>query len=83
MSTSRRIFLKRTMAGASVALGGLQNLAMASSSPTGAADLQAGLSGEPQSGAESSTNAPEYTRGVGVCPGNPREDFSPVLVLEG
>jgi len=46
MSTSRRIFLKRTMAGASVALGGLQNLAMASSKPTGAADLPAGLSGE-------------------------------------
>jgi hypothetical protein len=46
MSTSRRIFLKRTMAGASVALGGLQNLAMTSSSPTGTADLQAGLSGE-------------------------------------
>jgi hypothetical protein len=46
------------MAGASVALGGLQNLAMASSRPTGAADLQAGLSGEPQSGAEYSTNAP-------------------------
>jgi hypothetical protein len=71
------------MAGASVALGGLQNLAMASSRPTGAADLRAGLSGEPQSGAESSTNAPEYTRGIGVYPGNPREDFSPVLVLEG
>jgi len=46
VSTSRRIFLKRTMAGGSVALGGLQNLATASSSPTGAADLRAGLSGE-------------------------------------
>ena len=28
-------------------------------------------------------NAQEYTRGVGVYPGNPKEDFSPVMVVDG
>ncbi|MGD0923523.1 MAG: hypothetical protein ABSA70_17440, partial [Terriglobia bacterium] len=82
MSTSRRAFLKTTLAGAGAAWGGAQSLAKAPAKSTEAAPLPAS-SGELPSGAESSANAPEYTRGVGVYPGNPREDFSPVLVIDG
>jgi hypothetical protein len=82
MSTSRRAFLKTTLAGAGAAWGGAQSLAAAPAKSTQAPSLPA-ASGELLSGAESSSNAPEYTRGVGVYPGDPREDFSPVLVIDG
>jgi len=83
MSTSRRRFLKSTIAGAGVAWGGLASLANASINPTDATDLPAGQSRELNSGAESSLNARDYTRGVGVYPGDPREDFGPTLVADG
>jgi len=83
MSTSRRGFLKGTMAGASVVLGELQTMAMG---PGGsAADVSAlpDARSDPQRGGESRAAGPEYTRGVGVYPGDPREDFGPVLVADG
>jgi len=83
MSTSRRAFLKTTLAGAGAAWGGAQSLAKAPARSTDAAASLPAASGEPPSGAESSSNTPEYTRGVGVYPGDPREDFSPVLVIDG
>jgi hypothetical protein len=83
MSTSRRTFLKSTIAGASVALGEVQNLAFAPNRSTGAADPLAGPNREGQSGVESALNSEGYTRGVGVYPGDPREDFAPALVVDG
>ena len=83
MSTSRRNFLKGTIAGGSVALGGLRSFANASSRLTEAADGPDGASSEAQSGGESSPSPQEYTRGVGIYPGDPREDFSPTLVAAG
>jgi hypothetical protein len=76
MATSRRTFLKTTVAGAGVALGDLRALALGAppASLSGAAD-------PPRPGAESAP-AEEYTRGVGVYPGDPREDFGPVLVAD-
>lgn len=80
MSSSRRTFLKSAVAGAGVALGELQNLTIASERSAPAADLPAGPSGPPS---ESSTAGPAYTRGIGVYPGDPREDFSPALATDG
>jgi hypothetical protein len=74
MLTSRRTFLKSTMTGAGVALGGLESLAAAATKPTEASHFPAGT--------ESSSKERFYTRGVGVYPGDPREDFGPVLSVD-
>src|SRR5271157_5348821 len=74
MSTSRRTFLKSTVAG--FALGDLRALAMGT-----APEPLPGARTSPRLGAESAA-AGEYTRGVGVYPGDPREDFGPVLVTD-
>ena len=76
MSTSRRAFLKSTVAGAGLALGDLRALAMGA-----APEPLPGARSSPRLGADSET-AGEYTRGVGVYPGDPREDFGPVLVAD-
>jgi hypothetical protein len=76
MATSRRTFLKTTVASAGMALGDLR--ALASGAPP-ASPLDAASS--PRPNAESPA-AEEYTRGVGVYPGEPREDFGPVLVAD-
>ncbi len=75
MLTSRRTFLKSTMTGAGVALGGLRSLA-------NAADPLAGSGREIQTEVESSSNTPVYTRGVGVYPGDPKDYFGPELVVD-
>ncbi|HUU13741.1 MAG TPA: twin-arginine translocation signal domain-containing protein, partial [Terriglobia bacterium] len=75
MSTSRRTFLKTTVAGAGAALGGLPSLAKGSAGAV--------KSGELQPHVEAPSGEPQYTRGVGIYPGDPGEDFSPVLVVEG
>ncbi len=77
MATSRRTFLKSTIAGASVAVGDLHGLA---NGPGAAA--AAGPSAPTPAAAESSVAGGEYTRGIGIYPGDPSEDFSPVLVPE-
>ena len=74
MSTSRREFLKTTMiAGASVALEALP----ASASPRGGVKKMPAVV-PAVSGAVAS--APGYTRGTGIYPGAPEEDFSPILL---
>ena len=76
METSRRTFLKSTLAGAGAAVGGLDALA----NPAGLATAP-----EPPAATESvadlpATPAAEFTRGIGIYPGDPSEDFSPVLM---
>ncbi len=76
MSTSRREFLKTTaIAGATVAIDGLP--AWAEPVGTRAADAPF-----PPNGGSQSAGAMEHTRGVGIYPGAPREDFSPELVAD-
>jgi len=74
MATSRRTFLKSTIAGASVAVGDLHALA---SGPAAAAET---LAPSPTAEAGLATASGEYTRGIGIYPGDPSEDFSPLLV---
>src|ERR1035441_867652 len=70
MSTSRREFLKTTMiASASVALH--------AQSITPKIDSGEGVSREIYG---TSPDAAGYTRGVGIYPGAPDEDFSPILL---
>ena len=77
MATSRRTFLKNTIAGASVALGDLRRLASPPDPPPGAGRVDGRAEG--QDVAEQASPPPEYTRGVGVYPGDPRGDFGPAL----
>ncbi len=75
MSTSRRDFLKTTaIAGAGVAMAG----------PSAFAEPLRANAGNPAAkAAADAAPAPvavEYTRGIGIYPGAPAEDFSPVLV---
>jgi hypothetical protein len=80
MSTSRRTFLKSSIAGAGVVAG---ELAALGTGPIGVAAAP-GPEGHPRDvpvgSGSSSTPDVEYTRGVGVYPGDPREDFGPLLV---
>lgn len=78
MSTSRRTFLKGMIAGAGVGLETLEGLAAPLHSQPYPAKTVAG--GESQAAAAES--AGEFTRGIGIYPGNPLEDFSPRLVSD-
>ena len=78
MGTSRRSFLKNTIAGAGLALGELHPFAAAADKR--ASELARGSSGESQ--ATSAAEPQMYTRGVGVYPGDPREHFGPTLVAD-
>ena len=74
MTTSRRNFLKTTaIVGAGVAVDGVSAFA----EPIG--NMNMGTSGL-QARTQATTNTPEYTRGVGVYPGEPSADFSPILI---
>jgi hypothetical protein len=75
LSTSRRSFLKSSaIAGAGVALDVLPGLA----APLNASAVSSGVAH-----ATPPTNAGNtFTRGIGVYPGDPREDFSPELVVD-
>ena len=74
MSTSRREFLRTTaIAGATVAMEGLPAWAKPLGTPAAHASVAANTRNPTES-------AVEYTRGVGIYPGAPREDFSPELV---
>jgi hypothetical protein len=76
MSTSRRVFLKTTsIATASVTIEGLAAFAEPIDSLPGNASTQPG-------GFAQSDSTVQYTRGIGVYPGAPSEDFSPNLVPE-
>jgi hypothetical protein len=78
MASSRRTFLKNTIAGA--ALGELSLLPAASVEPTNIADARLEANSAPQSGSPASEST--YTRGLGIYPGDPREDFGPTLVAD-
>lgn len=73
MASSRRTFLKSMIAVAGVVMNGLRGLAEFSSKHTGAAAAT-------EAGPES---AEEYTRGLGVYPGDPNEHFGPSLAPAG
>jgi hypothetical protein len=74
MTTSRRDFLKTTaIAGATVAVDGLS----AFGEPKGT--MEAGKSPLPVPGGTAATPT-EYTRGVGVYPGEPTAHFGPTLI---
>src|SRR5208337_3303443 len=78
MSVSRRNFLKSSIGGAYVAAGELRAIAI---NPKGAAASSAARPRSTSVAPESpSITGAEYTRGVGVYPGDPRQDFGPTLV---
>ncbi len=79
-TSSRRNFLKSTIAGATVALGDLHSLGFAEGS-----SLATGSEGsirEEEREIMPPGNGTGYTRGIGVYPGDPAEDFSPTLVAD-
>jgi hypothetical protein len=71
------------MAGAGVVLGELQTAATGPTASAAAVSAVPGARSDGQPSGESPAAGPEYTRGVGVYPGDPREDFGPVLVANG
>jgi len=74
MSTSRRDFLKTTMiAGAAVAVDGVSSLAESTRPGAGAAST-----GTAQ--ALAAKDVVGYTAGIGVYPGEPSENFDPILI---
>ncbi|HUZ45829.1 MAG TPA: discoidin domain-containing protein [Terriglobia bacterium] len=79
-ASSRRTFLKRTIAGVTAALGDLHKLALAADPSSFKATMA--QAGETQAGVASVANGAEYTRGVGVYPGDPHENFAPTLAAE-
>jgi len=81
LPTSRRGFLKKSaIVSASAALEAFPALA-APLNDLAAANSKA-IPGEDSQAAAPAGSATEFTRGVGVYPGDPREDFSPELVLD-
>jgi beta-galactosidase/beta-glucuronidase len=78
MSTSRRTFLKSSIAAAGALARELQGFAGSDGSLAGARPA-AGSVSAPPAPENVATSAVEYTRGVGVYPGEPREDFGPTL----
>jgi len=79
MSASRRTFLKSVIVSVGTAWAELRSNATASDG-SAAAGLLSGNNSQLRPGAAPQTDASNYTRGVGVYPGDPREDFSPTLV---
>src|SRR3954462_2523642 len=74
MSTSRRNFLKTSMiASAAVAVDGVSTFAQSTHPGTGAAATEAAQG----TAAEKPVS---YTAGVGIYPGEPNENFDPILV---
>jgi Glycosyl hydrolase 2 galactose-binding domain-like/Exo-beta-D-glucosaminidase Ig-fold domain/Glycosyl hydrolases family 2/NedA-like, galactose-binding domain len=81
MSSNRRTFLKNTVAGASAAWAELHDLTAAQpKETTGAGAENAAEVKKPGSGVANRSS--EFTRGLGVYPGDPKEDFGPVLVAD-
>jgi Glycosyl hydrolase 2 galactose-binding domain-like/Exo-beta-D-glucosaminidase Ig-fold domain/Glycosyl hydrolases family 2/NedA-like, galactose-binding domain len=81
-TSSRRTFLKTTLAGATVALEDLNGLAIAADAPRATTKAPTGATGEPQAAAIPPANPGKHTRGVGIYPGDPAEDFAPALVAD-
>jgi len=81
-TSSRRAFLKSTIAGATAALGDLHGLALASEAPPSPGGAAEGASAGIQPDAAPSDDAVGYTRGIGLYPGDPGEDFAPTLAVD-
>ncbi len=79
-TSSRRNFLKSTIAGATAALGDLHGLGLAEGASLAAGSASSG--GEDEREKMPPGNGTGYTRGIGVYPGDPAEDFSPTLVAD-
>ena len=77
MSTSRRDFLKSTLIASAGAV-----LPASNAAPTFAESGTASAESPSATSAPSPNSGPEYTRGLGVYPGAPQEDFSPTLVID-
>ena len=73
MTTSRRSFLKTTMiASAAVAVDGVSTLAQAAHPNSGTV---------PEGAAQASgAGKTGYTAGIGIYPGDPNENFDPILL---
>ena len=83
LSTSRRGFLKKSaIAGAGLALETFPGLAASIQGPDRRYDGQAAPTGASQSTGSTDGTTEEFTRGLGLYPGDPRENFSPELVIE-
>ena len=83
LSTSRRGFLKKSaIAGAGLALETFPGLAASIQGPDRRYDGQAAPTGASQSTGSTEGATEEFTRGLGIYPGDPRENFSPDLVIE-
>lgn len=81
MSSSRRTFLKDSaVAGAGLAIGVLHGATKSSSSESSLSAENPTSDSHSISSAADSSN--QFTRGIGLYPGDPREDFSPELVIE-
>ena len=80
--SSRRTFLKTTITGATVAMGQLKGLAVAAGGRSSPQRPPTGAPAESQDIASPPATPAEYTRGIGVYPGNPAEDFAPILVAD-
>jgi hypothetical protein len=76
-TSSRRKFLKTTIAGATAALGDLHTIARADA-PNSVGQSLGGATEEIQIGTSFSASRTSYTRGIGVYPGDPVDDFAPV-----
>jgi hypothetical protein len=82
MSTSRRGFIKTSaIAGVGVALERFPPLTVARHRGNEAASLAAGKLGAANSQLTGATQE-HFTRGIGVYPGDPREDFSPEIIID-
>jgi Glycosyl hydrolase 2 galactose-binding domain-like/Exo-beta-D-glucosaminidase Ig-fold domain/Glycosyl hydrolases family 2/NedA-like, galactose-binding domain len=81
-TSSRRSFLKTTIAGATAALGDLHAKALSAGTPSSVDANRALGSNNAQSSPNPSDGMTMYTRGIGVYPGDPAEDFAPTLVAD-
>src|SRR6185312_5939129 len=75
MSTSRRDFLKSTL------IAGAGAVLPASNAAPAFAETNSAESSSPAS-VPAPTSGPQYTRGLGIYPGAPEEDFSPALTID-
>ena len=82
LKSSRRTFLKATVAGATAALGGLQGIAGAADGGQSSDSSPRSSSGVLEAGPSPSPGGDPYTRGIGVYPGDPAENFAPALVAD-
>jgi Glycosyl hydrolase 2 galactose-binding domain-like/Exo-beta-D-glucosaminidase Ig-fold domain/Glycosyl hydrolases family 2/F5/8 type C domain len=81
-TSSRRTFLKTTIAGATAALGDLQGLARPVDASQRPDQLPGCAPNVSHIGLPPPASAASYTRGVGVYPGDPVENFAPVPLLD-